>query len=150
MKNVLPAWCPGGGASARSLQQIERGFLRRAARLDVVTRLQEVDGLDAGVAKIVEGDNRHAARVCQLDQAAEVLHRPERGIDPIPIDGVEAAEALAPVGGGKYLDRSEAGLVEIVQRGGGADPLEREAVALLPSRPDARDRRRRLPPARRQ
>ena len=36
--------------------------------------------------------------MCQLDQAAEVLHRAERGIDSIPIDCVESAETLSPVG----------------------------------------------------
>ena len=130
--------------------EIERGFLRRAARLDVIARLQKVDGLDAGVAKIVEGDDRHAACVRQLDQAVEVVHRAERRIDAVAIDRVEAAEALAAVRRRKHLDRGKAGLSKIVERGGGARALEREPVSLLPSWPYPRNRRRRFPPSRRQ
>jgi hypothetical protein len=126
----------------RVTPQEERRFTRLAARAYGVGRIHEVDRIDPRVSQIVECDRRQTPRVRERDQAAEVLHRPERRIDAVPVDGVEAAEAVAPVGGREDLDGTEPGRSKIVERHRGARGVQREsALSVLLGR-HARDCRR--------
>jgi len=124
----------------------EGGLAARPSPRHVIGGLQELDGLDARVAQVVERDHGHAAGVGEPDQLAKVVHGSRGGLQPIAIDRVEAFEASASLRRREDLDRRNALSHQIVE----SDFETRRVLdrkRALASRRDAHHRGHRFPPA---